>query len=88
MVQEVLNGTVSLDEALKIVETARTQAEGKSHRMERLRGNAPDLADLVAEERMSLSEATSAWTKREEHRRVIYRVGANALGQLIEFAAT
>ena len=85
MAEAVLKGDVSLDEALKKVEAERQQAEGNGARMERLRRAAPDLAELIAEERMSLNEANAAWMEREARRRATYQTGVNSVDRLIEF---
>lgn len=72
----VLAGTVSLDDAYAVArerkeaalaavdETERLRAE-----MRRLQAQASDLADLVAEERMSLPEALAALEERERQQR-------------------
>jgi hypothetical protein len=86
MAEDVVSGVRKLDAALGEVEAARSQSEGEHARLDRLRSGAPDLADLVAEERMTLGEATAAWTQRESERRAAYQSGVNAVARLLDFA--
>jgi hypothetical protein len=60
----VLSGGMSLDAAYKEAHDTKLASESEEARFTLLREQAPDLADLVAEERMSLSEAWAAWEKR------------------------
>ena len=56
LAEAVREGPISLDDALKRVEAART-AQGSAEGMrERLAAEAPDLLDLVDEDRMKLGE--------------------------------
>jgi len=81
----VLSGVTPLDTALKTVEEERRQAEGDEARMGRLRKSAPDLADLVTEERMTLGEAVAALAERETRLRNTYQAGLNAAERLTDF---
>jgi hypothetical protein len=85
MAEAVLKGTDSLDQVLQKVEAEQRRAEGEGARMDRLRKGAPDLADLVADERMSLNEATAAWSQREQERRAAYQSGLSSAERLNEF---
>jgi len=87
MAEGILKGTDSLDQSLRKVDAERLRAEGDDARMERLRKAAPDLAELVAEERMALDEAVAAFSQRETERRDTYRAGISALERLREFPA-
>ena len=60
----VRDGVESLDKALEKVKAAREALTSQELMIERLRNGAPDLADLVAEERMKLSEAIAALDER------------------------
>jgi hypothetical protein len=86
LAQDVLKGTLSIDEALKTVTQERLRSEGAEAQMERLRKSAPDLADLVAEERMKLDEARAAAHQREMIRQDAYRAGVNAAAQISGWA--
>lgn len=72
LVELVLAGTTSLNEAYQQAQQRKQAAEGDTAKMERLRQTHPDLADLVVEERMSLTEAEAAGRERDDqHRRNI-----------------
>lgn len=60
LVEDVIDGAVPLDAAYKEAQDRKATAGSESARLERLRGSAPDLADLVREERMTLTEAQGA----------------------------
>ena len=79
LADSVRDGVTPLDKALKTVEDERQRAESDSSRLERLRKEAPDLAVLVDEERISLIGAVDEWNRRERDRRAIYQAGAFAL---------
>lgn len=66
----VMAGTKPLNEAYQEAHRLKEQADAEPPRLDRLRERAPDLADVVAEGRMSLVEAESAYTTRlgEERR--------------------
>lgn len=68
LADSVLAGIKPLDAAYKEAQAAKQAQMGESARMERLRAEASDLADLVTEERMSLSEAIAANDKRQSER--------------------
>ena len=79
----VLAGATGLDAAYETAQTRKRAADQSEVHMARLRAEAPDLADLVAEERMTLAEAMAAHrerTQRERERREnATRVLANSL---------
>ncbi len=68
---EVLAGVKPLNEAYKDALKRKANSDGLPERLKRLRTIAPDLADLVKEERMKLIEAEAAADARiaEEERR-------------------
>jgi ParB-like chromosome segregation protein Spo0J len=61
---QVLAGAMSIDAALEVIEHRVRDADSETARTARLRAEAPDLAELVTEERMSLSEAIAALDTR------------------------
>ncbi|HYM25282.1 MAG TPA: hypothetical protein VEU08_18825 [Vicinamibacterales bacterium] len=65
LAEDVKAGRKHFDEALKIVQQEREVSANSEAVMAELRRNAPDLADLVVEERLTLGEAHSAFKKRE-----------------------
>jgi hypothetical protein len=65
----VMAGTKPLNEAYQEAQRLKEQADAEPKRLERLRERASDLADLVAEGRMSLPEAESAYTTRQGEER-------------------
>jgi hypothetical protein len=62
----VMAGTKPLNEAYTEAQRLKEQADSEPARLARLRERAPDLADLVDEGRMRLTEAESAYLTREE----------------------
>jgi hypothetical protein len=61
----VLAGGISLDKALEKVIATQKELESDEGKLVALREEAPDLADLVAEERLPLDEAYAAFEKRK-----------------------
>jgi hypothetical protein len=68
LVAGVLRGELSLDAAYEEARRRKSQADSTEVQMERLRHDAPDLADLVVEERMTLREAQAALDERRKRR--------------------
>lgn len=62
----VLRGDVTLDAALERMKEEEAGRQSDEGRLQRLRIAAPDLAEQVAEGRLSLDEAFGAWRVREE----------------------
>jgi len=81
----VRDGTKKLDEALAEVKAARDSLWSEEGMIARLRAEAPDLADLVAEERMKLNEAVAALDERELALTRIREGGKVAAKRLSEF---
>jgi ParB-like chromosome segregation protein Spo0J len=65
LAEDVIAARTSLDAALKTVEEAREVSANIEATLDELRRNAPDLADLVVEERLTVNEAHSAFKKRQ-----------------------
>lgn len=61
----VRDGTESLDAALATVTAERQKLDTKETKLARLQKAAPDLAELVTEERMTLDDAIAALDERE-----------------------
>ena len=61
----VRDGTESLDDAYATVRAERSKLDTKEAKIARLRKDAPDLAELVDDERMSLGDAIAALDDRE-----------------------
>jgi ParB-like chromosome segregation protein Spo0J len=62
---KVRDGIVKLDKAMEQVEAARKELQSAETQIVRLRAEAPDLADQVDEERLTLSEAFAAFEQRK-----------------------
>jgi ParB-like chromosome segregation protein Spo0J len=65
LAEAVRDGNIKLDEALVDVKAARDALNSEEAMIARLRDDAPDLADLVSEERMKPREAIAALDERE-----------------------
>jgi hypothetical protein len=61
----VRDGIMKLDEALVVVKKAREIIETDETQLERLRSEAPDLSELVEEDRMKLTEAIIVLNERK-----------------------
>jgi ParB-like chromosome segregation protein Spo0J len=64
LAESVLAGVKPLDLAYQEAARAKQAADSEAARLDRLREQAPDLADLVTEERFSLNEALAAAEQR------------------------
>lgn len=85
----VRDGSRKLDEVLKEVQEARRNLETVETKMARLRAEAPDLAELVTEERderLSLDEAIAKLERRkiDETQFALIRESAPDLAQLVD----
>lgn len=88
LVDGVLAGRDSLDAAYRIAVERKQAADSVEAKMARLRKAAPDLADLVTEERMKLDEAIAAQAERERQTRMIIDQGRRAAeGGMSDFLA-
>lgn len=85
LVPQVMSGNVFLDAAYAEATKRKQAASGTEAQMARLRDTAPDLADLVTEERMSLGEATAAANQRVAERQQAIEAGRRASIHLLDF---
>jgi ParB-like chromosome segregation protein Spo0J len=74
----VRDGTESLDAALATVAAERQKLDTKENKLARLQKTAPDLAELVTEERMAVDEAIAALNDRERKTRDVIDAGHRA----------
>lgn len=65
LAEDVIAARKSLDAALTIVETERRDSQSTEAKLAELRRAAPDLADLVTEERLTLDEAHASFMQRK-----------------------
>lgn len=87
----VRDGTVKLDEALDRINTERKALESTETKLATLRKDAPDLADLIDEDRISIDDAAAALEQRKEEaakieqskRDTLIRVAANAYSNVL-----
>ena len=100
LAEAVREGTVKLDETLDRIKAERKEMELAESKLDTLRNDAPDLADLVDEDRISLAEAAAAHEQRkaeaikieQSKRDTLIRVAATAYSNVLaigvaEFAA-
>jgi hypothetical protein len=85
MAKAVLAGAVKLDKALEEAQAAETRANSVEGKWAKLRREAPDLADLVTEERLGLDEAIGSLGEREKQKRVAIEHGEQAVHRLRAF---
>jgi hypothetical protein len=89
----VRDGSMSLDEALQKVATARKEMQSAEEQMTRVRADAPDLAELVDQGKLKLAEAIAALDERkrieeekEKNRReVTLRITADAYRSIVSW---
>jgi hypothetical protein len=70
LAEAVLAGVSSFDYALSVAQEAARDAATAEKRLERLRAMAPDLADLIAEGRLTLDEALRTAEERRNQERM------------------
>lgn len=87
LARAVLDGTMPLNEALSKVQDEQNRARGVEHRLAQLEKAAPDLAEQVREERLTLSEAVAACGQRESDRRLARENGQRSADNLDRFCA-
>lgn len=80
----VRDGITKLDEALAEVTAARKATESAEAMLTRLRAEAPDLADLVEEDRMSPKEAIAALDARIEEQQRKQRTATQLVASLLD----
>jgi hypothetical protein len=81
----VLAGSVPLNNAYEQARDRKRAAESTDAQMATLRGEAPDLADQVTEERLSLPEALAALRAREAKRESERRVAISNLRSVLAY---
>jgi ParB-like nuclease domain len=86
LAEDVIKGSATLDEALEVVKDQQQKASSQKAKLERLRKGAPDLADRVADEKLSVDEATAIFLERERTAREIRQAGISASQDLPGFA--
>lgn len=79
---DVMSGKAALNEAIEIVYQQTQIATSKEAQIERLRKEATDLADLVDEERMKLSEAFTVLGERNTATERVREGGRHAAAEL------
>jgi hypothetical protein len=94
LAEAVLNDTVKLDAALEKVIAEQKEMQSAERRLALLRKDAPDLAELVDEERLRLPEAYASFEERKRdaeekeksQRETICRVGEDSYRTIIAWA--
>ena len=85
LAQAVLKGTIPLEEAMRTVQQEKQKATGIEAQIARIRKAAPDLADQVADQTLTLGEALAAWNEREAAKQRVRDSGKAGLIALKEF---
>lgn len=83
LADSVMLGAMPLDEAYDEARDRKSSAEGTEAQMSKLRDEAPDLADLVAEERLTLPGAIGELRQREDDRKAAVRRDQDRLRSLV-----
>lgn len=87
LVEQVVAGALPLHEAYKAARE-RTEATRKASKViADLEAAAPDLAELVRDERMTVAEGWAAWKEREREEAERRKVARSLLDQITELAA-
>ncbi len=84
LADQVLAGTISLNEAYGIISDRRKEVERLTAKREQLRTMAPDLDDQVSEEVLKLSEALAEAQQREEDHKGAVRRTQERLLSLVD----
>jgi predicted nucleic acid-binding Zn-ribbon protein len=95
LAEAVRDGTIKLDDALERIKNERKELESAETKLARLRAEAPDLADLVNEDRIALNEAYSALEQRQHEaaekekslRETLFRSAEAAFGNITSWAS-
>lgn len=85
LADSVASGTVPLDTAYETARERKKAAESTETQMAGLRSEAPDLADLVTEERLTLAGALSELRAREAQRESELRAGENCVRSVLTY---
>jgi len=87
LAEQVMQGTVSLDQALEKLQEREVLQKSTEAKFAQLRKSAPDLADRAEEGKLSLDEAVAILRERENREAGVRQEGRQAVGRLIEFAS-
>ncbi len=87
LADNVLSGTVALNNAYDTAQMRKRESETSEERLRQLRESDPDLADLVVEERLTLSHAEVLQEKRQKEREDELRIGKDMLGTVLRYLA-
>jgi len=85
LAEAVVAGTTPLNEAIETVRQQEQQSTSKKSKLERLRASAPDLADRVEDEKISVDEGLAILSQREQKEREIRDAGREAAEELPRF---
>jgi hypothetical protein len=83
LAQKVAKGITSLDDALEIARQQDESVKAQEANLQRLRKFAPDLANLVAEERLTLNGAMAAFQDRKATEERVRQSGRNAAAGIV-----
>jgi hypothetical protein len=94
LAMQVREGSFSLKDALAQVEQEQLKLQTAEHKLGRLQAEAPDLAELVQDERMPLDEAYAAFEQRKakeeageaNQRETMVRLGEQAFYAVVAWA--
>jgi hypothetical protein len=86
LADNVINGSLSLDNAYEEARIRKGRADTHESRFNALKEAAPDLAEMVVEEKLSLEEAEVAERERAERTRRNKKLLAEALHSLAAYA--
>jgi len=81
LAEEVLGGSLSLDDALTKVTQENAQRQSRETKIARLRREAPDLLELVEAEKLKLDEAVTILDKRIQAKQEARRAATQLLQQ-------
>lgn len=82
LANSILTGSISLDNAYEEARIRKGRADTHESRFNALKAVAPDLAEMVVEERLKLEEAEAAERERSEQARQRKKIMAHALHDL------
>jgi hypothetical protein len=83
LAQQVAKGITSLDDALEIARQYEESAKAQEANLQRLRNFAPDLANMVAEGRLTLDGAMAAFQARKATEERVRQSGRNAAASIV-----
>jgi hypothetical protein len=65
LAESVLRGVTPFDDALATIKEEQQRFSSTAAKLERIQAAAPDLADRIADEKLSIVEANAIWMERE-----------------------